>query len=794
MKYRRPHGKERLNPPEEEGKGTYFRVPSSYKHAIGYLPDCDSDDDGTPAASRAEIWTWVLVALSLAIIGFTCLELKSPLFFTHDDNYNSMGPANVSRMRALFSGVIPVWNPFQGGGRPIVDSGGAITYLPYFLTYGISRFLLGNEYLFIETTMLFNLLFATIGGFWAGRKWGLSPALACAFGLSFAFSGFLIITSRAWMNFSAESAWIPLIFGCCAPVLLRKASWKWALGTGAVMGCAYHAGFSQLWVYALICESIIIASLFFCGAISFRNMSWNVPAVFIAVAIALPVAWVQMDFGKDVMRNFASSASEYDTRGIPWKGLLATLIPPPAVSLTHPVFAPYESPAEGYINAHGYGIYYYSGAVFSWGCLLLLASTVLVRWSRRMLARNILLLLAVFVLLLCLGSASPIPLNKWMSSLPWFEKFRQPWRYFIFFIFFSSLAGALFFERLCRNLRNWRIAQRVVAIGTIVFIAASLAVDIPTWMVRPSDVYPPLSPDLAAVIKDPDPRFPQRVTSWAKQKEFTSWFQSKDYPDALVAFMPTVYGTLSLSRYNTLTWYHKVSRPVFDQFNNDPLNAWRAYGVRWIVCHPKVRPVDPTLFRTWTSKPVKVGQTSLLELRDPAPLAFVKGLEKEPLPISFSPKGATVQFPTPAPADEQVVVNVLAWPRFNAYADGKPVPWSPDEWTRVLVSVPAKTQTLEVLYEPPWGKGTGAGVLLLAIALGISFALCWLDRIRPSMPVPLYASWRTRLINAWPSKSCASQSGPSNILAPEQAEEASAGTAVEPPEPSVAPRKPRRKR
>ncbi len=762
----------RQSPPAPRKKRGFPALWDCYRQAVGCAPEGGVQCGDASAASRTEVWAWAAAALALVVIGFTCLEIKDPWFFTHDDNYNSLGPGGICRCRNVFSGVLPVWNQFQGAGRPTIGAGATVFYLPSYVNYGISRFLLGNEFYFVEVTICFNLLFAAAAGFWAGRKWGLSPALACALGLSYSFSGFLLITSRAWLNLSSTAPWLPLIFGCCAPSMLRRASWQWALGAGAVMGFAFYSGFTQLWVYAILFESMLIAALFLSGAISFRNMSWNIPAVFVAVAIALPIIGIQMDFGKDVVRNF--TANEYDMRGVSWKALLAALLPPPGISMTHPTFCPYDSLPEGYKDSHAFGVYYYSGAVFSWACVLLLASLVLVRWRRHVVARNIPLLLAVLALLLCLGSNSPVPFNKWMSSLPWFEKFRQPWRYYIFFVFFSSLAGALFFERLSRCLRHARLVQWGVAAAVIVLLAAMLPFPIPTWMLRPSSVYPPLSPGIQEAVKGHDARFPQRAVSWARQSEFTPWFQSKDYPDALIASMPSLYGVLSLNRYNTLTWANRISRPVYERFNNDPINAWRAYGVRWIICHPKVRPVNPNLFKTWTSPPVKVGNVSLLERPSPAPLAFVKEREKEPLPISLSAKGAKVQFPSATTADEQVVVNVLGWPRFRAYADGKPVPWTPDDWGRVLVSVPANTQKLEVLYEPAWRKGTVGGILLAAVALCLSAAFAWFDRRFPPQALPAEAPWKTRLASVWPVGRKVPVPGPSGELSSDLKEDAAA--------------------
>ncbi len=735
MNTRPPHGTGEEGPRTPEKNLTFWKIPPLFQYAIGYLPLGGGEEETPQPASRAELWAWAAVALVLTVIGFACLELKSPMFFSHDDNFLGLGPAVMYGCRALFSGVIPAWNPFQGGGEPIAECGTPITYLPLYLAYGISRYLLGNEFLFVEVTVFFSLLLAVTGGFWAGRKWGLSPALACAVGLSFTFSGFLIVTSRSWMSFTTMSAWIPLIFGCCAPALLRNASWKWALGTGAVLGCAFHAGFSQLWAYAILFESIIIMSLFLCGAISFRKMCWNIPAVLIAVAIALPLAWVQVDFARDVLRNFASNAGEM--RGIPWKALLAILVPPPGISMAHPIFDQQDQV--------GYGVYYYSGAVFSWGCVFLLASLLVVRWPRRTYARNIILLLAVLALLVSLGSNSPIPASKWITSLPWFAKFRQPWRHFVFLVFFSSLAGALFYERLSIGLRHRKLVQSSIAVAAIALVGAGLAVDIPTWNKRPCPVYPPLSPRINAVIRDMPAKFPQRVVPWTRQKELTTWFKTPDFPNALVGFMPSVYEVLSLSRYNTITWFHSFSRPIFNRFNSDPMKAWRAYGVQWIICRPKLPPLNDKLFQRWPSGiRIGIGDYTLVELTDPAPLAFAMGSKRAPLPVSFSAKGAVVQLPSPTPAREQVVINILGWPRFRAYADKKPVSWTADEWGRVLVSLPAGTETLEMVYEPPWGKGFGLGALFLVLALGLSGALSWWDRRLMITPPAPCGSWKSR--------------------------------------------------
>lgn len=701
-----------------------WRAPR-YLDAVMGLDDDVTGDTVTPPAARAEVWACGGAALALAMGCFAVMEYRDPLFFTQDDNFISLGPAALVACRSMFDGIFPVWNPYQGGGEPLAESSYPTTYPPLYLAYAISRYVLRNEYWFLEVLALLHLLLSTAGGFWAGRKWGLSPALAAAASLAFTFSGFMLVTGRCWFIFLIMAAWLPWIFGFCAPTLLRCASWKWALGLGLVLGFAFHACFSQIWAYGVLFACVLILMLWLCRAIPFQKALWMAPALALALAIALPLAYVQMDFAKDVSRSFSDDAN---LTGIPYRALAAMLVPPPLVTAYHP------QGWGGGQNYGKYGDYYYTGAIFTWSCALLLGAMTIFRGPRSLCRRNVLPMLALLALLMSLGATSPVPFAEWMAGLPWFEKFRQPWRYFIFFNLFSCLAGALICERLTRCFKARDVARRSIAIVAILLVCHSLTLPMATFWRRPVHTFPAFPTDLANLLehngKPPSDHgaMPSRSASPFPQSEYTYWAKFEGFPIALTGNLASVYEVLSFNRYNTLTWFHAFSKPLFERFNNEPTTAYRAYGIRWVFRHPYMTGPADRRFVEGLRDAGSVGGMMVWEVPDPAPLAFAERDPKAGFPVSFSARGAAVQLDDDFSTEqENIVVNVLGWPRFRAIADGEIVSWSADEWGRMVVRVPAGTRVLEVVYSPRWREGLGLGVLALAASVIMAWGLARLS-------------------------------------------------------------------
>lgn len=199
---------------------------------------------------------------------------------------------------------------------------------------------------------------------------------------------------------------------------------------------------------------------------------------------------------------------------------------------------------------------------------------------------------------------------------------------------------------------------------------------------------------------------------------------------SLTNCFPTAYGVPSFELYNTLTWYHAFAAPVFQAFNEKPIEAYRAYGIRWIVL-VSGQPSD-TRFVEGLGEPKSVDGYDVWEVPDTAPFAFAAARPTEALPVALTSEGVVVNAAPPGspsvPEGGEIVINVLGWPRFNVYADGRKVSWKLDAWKRIAATVPVGTQRVEARYEPPWRVGAGIALGLLVCAGGVAAVVGWVER------------------------------------------------------------------
>jgi len=640
---------------------------------------------------------WVILGITATIAGFVYLEKRDSYYFVQDDNYISGLPIVLHGCQSLFSGVFPEWDPYQGGGDPTTCTGICnFTYPPLYAAYGIAHLIVRNDYAMLDVLALFNLVFAFGGMYWAGRKWGLSPALATAAGLCFVSSGFFLSIGRCWFNFFCQASWLPWFAGVVAPNSIRHPNIKWVFGTGAVIGLSFHAGFIQLWIYGLAFVAIIFLVLAATRTVPIRSILWFIPAGLLGLAIAAPLLWVEADFSAAVGRHFNGHEP-----ALSWSALAAMLIPPRFMTM--------KTPLDW--GAAGEGQFYYSGTVLAAAWLLVGVGLATFRWNRRNIAQNVLCLSAAIAFLFCLGDKSPLPIAVWAAHIPVFDKFRYVWRCFVFVTIFASLGGALCLERLLSatgNAKHWRWILSGVTILLIVFSINMPRNPLYRWPGKP---YPSLNTEFKTLIQNDQPRGIQRSMAPLKLNEYTYWYSLQDYPATLLANMATLYRVHSFNKYNTITWWHPFSRELFEKFNADPQLACKAYGIRWLVRHPQID-YDETFVRG-LGAPAIVGGIQVWEAKDAAPLAFPLGHPGTSYSAEFSAKGVTVNFGDEGYAySEPFVINVLAWPRFHVYADGKEIARLPDEWGRIVAVPPPGAKRLEAAYKSPWGQGIAIGVVL----------------------------------------------------------------------------------
>lgn len=655
----------------------------------------------------------MLFGVVLCGLVFFSLERQDPYFFTQDDSAIQQLPVCLLVGRSLCSGAFPVWNPCQGGGEPILDNANNVAMSPISaLAYVISKFLLHNEFALIEVYCFLHLVIGFLGGYWAGRQWGLSRPSALAVGLCYTLSCVILIQGRVWAN-QMVAAWLPLLLGLLAPRQLRCISGRWVLTFVAVTGLSFHAAHVQVWFFSFLFYGLLLAALLIARLAPLRAIAWHVTAALLGIATVLPVLFVQMDFTKDVERSFPEGQGNLNMVGVPYAGVLAAIVPPPLIEAGHPFWP--ETPDL-------FGQYYYVNTVYALAALLLGAALLGMPWSRRIVGNNLFFFFLVLALLLSLGENSPVPINQWLAKLPWVCKFREPYRYYVFVNLFALFAGALVLERVLAGLRREKFWRCVVAGAAIVFALYAAVLPKPVLCHAPAKPYPPLPQGFDDIVKGSamTSEFPQRSTGPFPQNEGTQWstYNPGGY-DGLTANIASAWGLLSMSRYSTITWYHRFSYPLFQKYNAHLVEAFRAYGVKWHIRNAPAE-YDPKTVEA-LGTPRKLDKLQVWEVNDPCPMAFCPEQPSHAFPIHFSVQGARVDFQEEDfRKGGRLRINILAWPRFKVYADGKLVPHMPDEWGRIALQVPPGTLRIEAIYSPPLRAG-----ILLATASALLGFLVW---------------------------------------------------------------------
>jgi hypothetical protein len=156
-------------------------------------------------------------------------------------------PMAVGASRAIRAGEIPLWNPFQASGHPLLAAvaGGAL----YPLNFSYVLFP-AQPHVAIEMTLILHLVLAGVFTYFYGRALSLRPLGASAAAIAYAFSGF-VSTEAVWFLPSLSACvWLPLGLLAIERIFERR-RFVWALVLGAAVAMPILAGWLQTWVYSM---------------------------------------------------------------------------------------------------------------------------------------------------------------------------------------------------------------------------------------------------------------------------------------------------------------------------------------------------------------------------------------------------------------------------------------------------------------------------------------------------------------------------------------------------------------
>lgn len=670
---------------------------------------------------------WLAIGFAVFCAGVAIARSRQPYAFTQDDNFSQFLPVIIRSAQDLFQGRFPVWNPYQLLGAPTASVGTyMLTYPPTYLSYWIAQRVFGDPYLTIEIFIVLHLAAGYFITVLVLRRFGLRPSLAVAGALSFTLCAFLLIGGRSQATFVPVAVFLPLLTASILALERGPAGWKWALGTGAVVGVYYHAGHAQYWVYALMFFAAAVALLIIGGRISWSRALWCMPALSFGVALAAPLLFPQMAELRG--RHFGSNGT-----GVNLLGMLL-----PLGRWAQDIRQPFNQPAwSGQIPYSG--TTFVAASFIGLGYYFYLLVLCKLKWPdvRTRIGDATWLLLMLFATALALGPDGVLwPL---MAHVPPFNDFRWPNKLLPFAAFFACVGGGVQLERWCSRWRPMRV--RWLAAATMGLVLLNTYWARASWYAFADRPYPALDASYAALIAPPGAGLAGRILTrvqWEARSPVEGFFRTQSLN------FPTITGALSVGGYDTFAESSFENQRMLNLLRKDPVSAARAYGVRWLIwdrlfSHPVFSPnpqvkeiemlrmperkallaVKNEAVRTLVADGLEV-----YRVKETDPLAFIAGPGKEPLGLRFDMRGGTVEAGG-IPPTASVVVNVLWRPWMKAFADGRPIDCHADTWGRVMVRMQGPARVLEVLYRPPWLRSSlaGLGIAMLGGVIGVFLQL-----------------------------------------------------------------------
>ncbi len=210
------------------------------------------------AAGMTRRWGWgdaaVAAALALSAVLLWKLRLMDPatqpyrLMGSNGDLYTQIYPMALRGAAWIRAGQMPLWNPFQYCGHPFLATGIYGVLYPFNFPY-----LILPTALAMEVVSVLHLGAAGVFMYAFARGIDLGRAAAAMSGVTFMFSGYMVMQSLWFMPSVCAAAWLPLALLAIERIVggAGKGAVAWSVVLGATIALAFLAGWPQIWLYAM---------------------------------------------------------------------------------------------------------------------------------------------------------------------------------------------------------------------------------------------------------------------------------------------------------------------------------------------------------------------------------------------------------------------------------------------------------------------------------------------------------------------------------------------------------------
>lgn len=381
-------------------------------------------------------WIGLTVACCLALAGGAAL---APRFeYNRWDNFEYFTPMLEFAHGLWLRGVVPVWNPHQHMGEPILAAGQpGVLYFPYTLGVLLTRLLgVGPQGLML-TIVLVHLPIMAIGWFLLLRRLGVRPWIAAVAAMSACLGGYVTAMSTVWIFTPATFAWLPwILWG-----IVRQLEAPGFAGAVALLGglvATALVGHPQSLVFQWLTALLFLAGL---AAFIHRRPAriLGILALFAwSVVLSLPALLPMGELLGQSVRTQDFVREEFAIRGVAPKTLLGWLLP---------VFHAKNGFIEDRASVMGY--------LGAWIVPALVAALIGARRTDSpTLSRTLLACAIVMLLLLALAGGMYSPLYRATYGIPLWSSFRWPFKLFLMSQGMLVVAAALGLEIWARSSRD----------------------------------------------------------------------------------------------------------------------------------------------------------------------------------------------------------------------------------------------------------------------------------------------------------------------------------------------------
>lgn len=274
----------------------------------------------------------------------------------------------VQGWRTVFSGELPLWNPYLGMGAPLLANYQSGFFYPPYWIYGLLYMMGGAQAIAsgIGFVIVIHLIWAAIGMIKVTKLFQFPPYVQVVCALSFSLSGY-IISRASFLSIVSTIAWFPWLFAYVTSIVIRRQKgdvYKLSLITGMML----LAGHAQTAWYAMVFSGIWGIFVIFLGLptrLTFKEYVDKLLRLASGAFLGVALSAIQLiPTAEYLLQSQRSSAVDYEFAMTysfwPWR-LLGFIAPDM-----------FGNPAFG--NYWGYGNYWedavYIGMIpFIWGVI-----------------------------------------------------------------------------------------------------------------------------------------------------------------------------------------------------------------------------------------------------------------------------------------------------------------------------------------------------------------------------------------------------------------------------------------